>query len=165
MLRWYEELKRVAHAMVRKEHHGMHTTELAHEVWLRHARRLPERIDPVRDYPLICDQVRRTLIDLARERSAQKRGSAEVIVPFDNDFHHVDGYEQYLSIDDYEALHAALAELGTKDARQRSVVEMRIFGGSSLPQIAEALGVGLRTVEGDWKFAKAWLRKRLSGSG
>jgi RNA polymerase sigma factor (sigma-70 family) len=48
------------------------------------------------------------------------------------------------------------------DARQASIVEMRYFGGMTVPEVAEALGVSVRTVEGEWTHAKAWLKRELS---
>jgi RNA polymerase sigma factor (sigma-70 family) len=65
---------------------------------------------------------------------------------------------------DMLALDEALAALGTIDPRKSQVVEMRYFGGLSIEETAEALGVSIRTVKRDWTMAKLWLRRQLKKS-
>jgi RNA polymerase sigma factor (sigma-70 family) len=60
------------------------------------------------------------------------------------------------------ALHEAIEKLATLDERQAKVVELRFFGGMSVEEVADALGVSKRTVEGDWRHAKAWLRAEFT---
>jgi RNA polymerase sigma factor (sigma-70 family) len=60
---------------------------------------------------------------------------------------------------------AALDELARLDERQARIVELRFFGGLTVPEVADFLGVSARTVEGDWTHARAWLRRELSGGG
>ena len=67
-----------------------------------------------------------------------------------------------VDMEDALALDAALHKLADVDARQASIVEMRYFGGLTVPEVAEALGVSVRTVEGEWTHAKAWLKRELS---
>ena len=63
---------------------------------------------------------------------------------------------------DVLAVDDALARLATLAARQAQVVELRFFGGLSVDEVAEVLGVSKRTIEGDWTVAKAWLRRELA---
>ena len=68
-----------------------------------------------------------------------------------------------VSLEDVAAVDAALRRLEAMDARKGRVVEAKIFGGLTHQEIADALGVSLTTVEGDWRMAKAWLAKELQG--
>ena len=61
-------------------------------------------------------------------------------------------------------LEAALARLETEDARSAQVVALRFFAGMSTPEVAEHLNVSVRTVESDWTFARAWLKRELAGN-
>ena len=101
--------------------------------------------------------MRRVLVDAARTRQATKRGAGEAPVP-------IDGLEvaaPAASVD-IIALESALAELAALDPRPAHVVEMRFFGGFSVEETADALGVSTRTVINDWNTARAWLYERLS---
>jgi RNA polymerase sigma factor (TIGR02999 family) len=104
--------------------------------------------------------MRRALVDAARARQAAKRGhgvqslsleAVEVAAP-------APGV-------DVVALNDALAELATMDARPSQVVELRFFGGFSVEETAEALGVSVRTVINDWNAARAWLHHALAKRG
>lgn len=101
--------------------------------------------------------MRRVLVDAARARHAAKRGAgaealsveaADVAAP--------------MPTVDVVALNDALAELATLDARPSQVVELRFFGGFSIEETAETLGVSVRTVSNDWNTARAWLRHALA---
>ena len=63
---------------------------------------------------------------------------------------------------DVIALHEALEKLALLDARQAKIVELRFFGGLEMDQIGQIMGISKRTVEGDWAFARAWLRQQMS---
>lgn len=101
--------------------------------------------------------MRRVLVDAARARQATKRGAGEVPVPIDG----LDVAAPAASVD-VVALESALAELAALDPRPAQVVEMRFFGGFSVEETADALGVSTRTVINDWNTARAWLYDRLS---
>ncbi len=102
--------------------------------------------------------MRRVLIDIARRRRADRRGGPHTV---------------HVSVDDVDipaatrtsdlvALDGALQALASEHPRQAEVVELRFFGGLSVDETAEALGVSVRTVHADWAFARAWLFHRLS---
>ena len=108
----------------------------------------------------------RVLLDYHRERKAAKRGGSVVRVPLDS------GHDGQIAdsgaaipgsgVDvDVEAINALLDRLAALDARKSDVVRYRILWGLNNPEIAEALGVALATVERDWSFARAWLAKEL----
>ena len=64
---------------------------------------------------------------------------------------------------DVLALDEVLEELQKLDTRQARIIEMRFFGGMTVPEVAEVLGLSTRTIENEWKMCRAWLRKRLEG--
>ena len=64
---------------------------------------------------------------------------------------------------DVLALDEVLEELQELDTRQAKIIEMRFFGGMTVPEVAEVLGLSTRTIENEWKMCRAWLRKRLEG--
>ena len=101
--------------------------------------------------------MRRVLVDAARTRHATKRGAGEAPIPIDGlDFAAPDASLDVI------ALEGALDELAALDPRPAQVVEMRFFGGFSVEETADALGVTTRTVINDWNTARAWLYERLS---
>jgi RNA polymerase sigma factor (TIGR02999 family) len=101
--------------------------------------------------------MRRVLVDAARARQATKRGAGVAPIPIDG----LDIAAPDASVD-IIALETALAELAALDLRPSQVVEMRFFGGFSVEETADALGVSTRTVINDWNTARAWLFARLS---
>jgi RNA polymerase sigma factor (TIGR02999 family) len=101
--------------------------------------------------------MRRVLVDAARARQATKRGAGEAPVSIDG----LDVAAPDANVD-VIALESALAELAAVDSRPAQVVEMRFFGGFSVEETADALGVTSRTVINDWNTARAWLYERLS---
>jgi RNA polymerase sigma factor (TIGR02999 family) len=108
-----------------------------------------------------AQMMRRVLVDIARRRTADRRGGpAAVHVPIDN----VDIAAPELDLD-LVAVDRALERLALKDPRKAQVVELRFFGGLSMEQAAEALGISLRTAQSDWAFARAWLYHALTPGG
>lgn len=101
--------------------------------------------------------MRRVLVDAARVRQATKRGAGEAPLPIEG----LDVAAPGVSVD-VIALENALAELAAIDPRPAQVIEMRFFGGFSVQETADALGVTTRTVINDWNTARAWLYERLS---
>jgi RNA polymerase sigma-70 factor (ECF subfamily) len=102
--------------------------------------------------------MRRILVDHARGKSRLKRGGNLFKVELD------DKLGLSLSIENNEdilALDEALLLLAKEDERQAKIVEMRFFGGMKVQEVAEAMNVSKRTIEGDWTMAKAWLRREL----
>jgi RNA polymerase sigma factor (TIGR02999 family) len=99
--------------------------------------------------------MRRILIDSARARQYQKRGAGAQKVSLVEGLLVDEPGRELVALDD------ALNELAKLDERKSKVVEMRFFGGLSVEESAEALGVSAETVMRDWKLAKAWLLKEL----
>lgn len=100
--------------------------------------------------------MRRVLVDIARARLAQKRGAGADPVPLDEAI-----AAEQPSVD-LVALTDALDRLAAIDPRPAKVVELRFFGGFTVEETAEALGISVRTVISDWNTARAWLRRALS---
>ncbi len=158
--RFYADLRRLAGYHLGKERpdHTLQPTALVHEAFLRIAAQSPALHDEkARFLSVASEMIRRILIDHARHKGTQKRGKGfrrlqldEVSIP---EF----GEE---AVDVLE-LDAILAELRGLSPRQASVVELRFFAGLSLEETADALGVSIGTVKGDWRISRAWLRVRL----
>ena len=102
--------------------------------------------------------MRRILIDFARSRQYQKRGGEAISVTLDNA---LDVSTQPAV--DFVVLDDALKGLAELDPRKTQVVELRFFGGLSVEETAEVLKISPDTVMRDWKFARAWLARELSG--
>jgi len=159
----YEELRRLAGAFMAREQagHTLQPTALVHEAYLRLARETRARFAGRSHFLAVGAQVmRRLLIDHARRRGAVKRGlgwqrvtlgsAGDPFVP------EALGPEELLGLD------AALHRLAELDERQARIVTLRFFGGLTTEETAEAVGVSTRTVEADWRHARAWLRVELS---
>src|SRR5262249_49347280 len=101
--------------------------------------------------------MRRILVDHARQHMAAKRGGA------DQEKISITSARQFMKEPEVDllALHEALEELKSFDSQQERIVELRFFGGLSIEETAEVLGIGHATVERDWKMARAWLRRKL----
>ena len=105
---------------------------------------------------MVARLMRRVLVDAARARQADKRGGEMVRVTFDEALAGSQGPTgELLTLDE------ALEALAVLDDRKSRVVELRFFGGLSLEETAEALGVSTKTVMRDWDFAKAWLQREM----
>ena len=159
----YAELRRVAGGLMRRERpgHTLQTTALVHEALLRLLDGDTLADVPNRRYLLAAtaQAMRQVLVDHARRRNARKRGGNRVRVPLDQVLADFD--EQGL---DVIAPHGALERLARAHPRPAWVVELRFFGGLSVPEVAESLAVSDTTIESDWRFARAWLKGRLGGT-
>ena len=151
----YERLRALARRQLSREGGPptLHPTELVHEAYFKLAGQLPALADRAHFLALAARAMRQVLVDRARSRRAQKRGSGhrDVTLGDRDGFGAVDSAE-LLSLND---------ALDTLDERQRRVVEMRYFGGLEEREIAEVLGVTTRTVQRDWAKARAWLYREL----
>ena len=160
MDRIYEELRALARRHRSREGEGatLHTTELVHEAYLRFA-----DVEAVRArgsayfFGAAAQAMRRVLMDAARRRGAMKRGGDWIRVTLSEE---MVALERYAT--DLLDLDSALHELAREHPRPARVVELRFFGGLSVDDTAETLGVSARTVKGDWALARAWLHDRLS---
>jgi RNA polymerase sigma factor (TIGR02999 family) len=101
----------------------------------------------------------RVLLDYHRERKAAKRGGGAARVSLDPEAAASGAAADGV---DVEAVNDAIERLAMLDARKADVVRYRVLWGLTVPEVAEALGVGRATVERDWAFAKAWLAKELA---
>jgi RNA polymerase sigma factor (TIGR02999 family) len=107
-----------------------------------------------------AQMMRRALVDIARRRRAGRRGGADAVhVPLDGiDVPASERGADVLAVD------SALELLAAEDPRKAQVVELRFFGGLSVDETAEALGISVRTVHTDWALARAWLFRTLSAA-
>lgn len=158
----YDELRRLAHRQMHGERtgHTLQTTALVNEAYVRlvDVRRIQWR-DRAHFLAMCARLMRRILVDVARSRRAGKRGGGAQRVSLDDAL--VLASEPSA---DLVAIDAALDALAQVDARKARVVELRFFGGLSVEESAEALDVSPETVMRDWKLAKMWLLRELSGS-
>ncbi len=158
----HEELRRLAHREMGRERagHTLQTTALVNEAYIRliDVSRVRWQ-DRAHFFAMSARLMRRILVDHARSRKAYKRGGAIRVVSL----------EEALIVSpergsDLVALDDALKALAAVDARKCQVVELRYFGGLSVEESAEALQVSSDTILRDWRLAKAWLLRELSGS-
>ena len=160
--RVYHELKRLARDRLRGERpdHTLSTTGLVHEAYLRMADANRVRWRDRAHFLALASRVMRSiLVDYARRRRAEKRGGGQQRVDLDEARLVPDAYaEQVLE------LHDALLRLDDINSRQRAILEQRYFGGLTLEETAESLGLSLTTIKRDLRFAKAWLSMEL-GAG
>jgi len=156
----YDELRRIARRYMRNERAGntLQTTALVNEVYLRLVDVKNVRWEHRNQFFAISAQImRRILVDSARARGTDKRGGGAIRVSVDEAA--VLSPEPDASM---VALDDALEALARIAPRQAKVVELRYFGGLSVEQTVEVMGVSERTVMRDWEFAKAWLSRELS---
>lgn len=159
----YDDLRTIAHRHLRGEvgGHTLNTTALVHEAYLALADETAAGWRNRAHFLAVSSRaMRHILIDYARARLSAKRGGAAIRVPLREDLTLADGDDS--GGIDLLALDEALVELAEHDERLCRVVECRFFGGMSVAETAEALGVGVRTVERDWTRAKAYLFERLA---
>lgn len=155
----YDELRRLAVRYLRREreNHSLQATALVNEAYLRLVdQQKVEWQSRAQFYGLAARLMRNILVDHARSRQAAKRGGQQFQVSFDNDRQgRPDPEIEFL------AVHEALERLATFDAQKVQIIELRFFGGLSIEETAEVLGIGHATVERDWNLARAWLRREL----
>ncbi|HEY3244806.1 MAG TPA: sigma-70 family RNA polymerase sigma factor [Phycisphaerae bacterium] len=153
----YDELRAVAARYLSQEHpgHTLEPTALVHEVYLKLADQHRAKWKSRAHFLAVAAQaMRRILINHAKSRGRLKRGGPDALrVPLDDAFA---AFETRAI--DLEALDEALQRLAAMDSAQARIVELRFFGGLSVDETAEVLGVSPRTVHREWDLAKAWLR-------
>ena len=156
----YEELRRVAHYYLRdaRDGHTLNTTALVHEAYLRLVRQEGVSWEGQVHFRAVAARAMRSiLVDYARSRDTQKRGGGQA--PLSLDAAAISVEEQAIGL---LTLDEALEELARHHDRLGRVVEMRFFGGMTHEEIAALLGVTVRTVERDWRRARAHLRFALA---
>jgi RNA polymerase sigma factor (TIGR02999 family) len=156
----YDELRRLAHRFMRREHpgHTLQTTALVDEAYLRLLNQTHTQWkNRAQFFSIAAQLMRRILVDHARSHLYAKRGGGARKVALDE--------VAVLSPErgaDLIALDDALARLSSIDPRKCRIVELRYFIGLSVEETAELLGVSPITVKRDWLIAKAWLRREVS---
>ena len=158
----YGELRRLAASYLRRERpgHTLQPTALVHEAYVRLMnQRQIDWSNRAQFVGLAAVMMRRILVNHARDRIADKRGGGAEHVPLTLAGEGIGAPEVNL-LD----LHEALNDLSETDPRKAKIVELKFFGGLTTDEIAETLGVSTATVERDWKFARAWLYKAVSGA-
>ena len=159
----YSELRRVAGRYLQRErkNHTLQPTALVHEAWLRmqkeHGAAWAGRTHGL---ALGAMAMRRLLVDHGRHQKREKRGGGIQPVVLDTLIDAAATGE--VPIEDLLTLEAALTRLETVDPRAAEVVSLRFFAGMSTPEVAEHLDLSVRTVEGDWAHARAWLKRELA---
>jgi RNA polymerase sigma factor (TIGR02999 family) len=173
----YEELRTLAQRHLRQERdsHTLQRTALVHEAFLRMVDQ--KRVDwtgRTQFFGLASQMMRRILVDHARKRFAEKRGGHAPRVDLDavlggedRPDTSLDGVgEKRSSMQetevDFAAIHDALERLEALDAQQGRLVELRFFGGLSIQEAAEVIGVSPATAKREWAIARAWLERELT---
>ena len=158
----YGELRRMASRYMSRERtdHPLQSTALVHEAYLRLLDSKQVRWQNRGHFFAVSAQLmRRILVDFARSRRTLKRGEGAPKVTLNEAIHGAaEPSEDLVALDD------ALQALSAVDQRKAKVVELRFFGGLSVEETADALGVSADTVMRDWKLAKVWLLRELSGA-
>ncbi len=158
----YPELRRIAAAYLGRERasHTLQPTALVHEAFLRLVHAGSLRFDCRQQfYALSAQLMRHILVDHARAALAQKRGGAAARVSLDG----LDLPDHQLAAGRFLELHDALDRLADQAPRKARIIEMRYFGGLTLEEAAEVLGISRATAHREQRFAEAWLSEALSG--
>lgn len=156
----YDELRKLArvHLRLERNNHLLQPTALVHKVY--------EQLVPMREmnwqcrtqfYGMVTRMMRNILVDHARHRLADKRSGNHSFVSLDK-------ADRFLRQQTVDVLHLndALELLATTHPDHCKVVELRFFGGMTIEETAEVVGLSHATVERYWTFARAWLRKEMS---
>jgi RNA polymerase sigma-70 factor, ECF subfamily len=157
----YKDLRRMASYYLRQERrdHTLQPTALVHEAYLRLANQKHVRWQSRTQFFAIASQLmRRILVDYARRHNAVKRGAAAK-VPFEEAFLlSKEAPQQMLALDEM------MGRLATIDAQQAQIVELRVFGGLTVEEVANLLNISPATIKRDWSVARAWLSREISRS-
>ena len=154
----YKELRRLAHYHLQTERpdHTLQSTALVHEVYLKLAKDGPPSFENRAHFFAIAAQLmRQVLVDYARARRAAKRNAGYRVTWDDAITWARKKAPDLIALDD------ALSELAKLDARQSRIVELRFFGGLSIAETSQILGVSPATVKREWTSARAWLHREM----
>lgn len=157
--RIYEELHGLAGGVIGRGVGGqtLQATALVNEAWMRLAGQASPWESRGHFFSVAAKAMRSILVDHARKRRAQKRGGAKAAVTLD------DALAVFESnAVDLVALDEALETLAAEDPRKSRLVELRFFTGLTIPEAAEVMGVSHATLERDWVFTRAWLKRALT---
>lgn len=155
----YDDLRGAAHMRLRDTpNHSLDPTAVVHEVFIKLIDR--ENIDwrgRSHFYAICARSMRDILVDYARQKAAQKRGGDRQRMPLADDLALSPQRDE-----DVLALHEALQALAEIDEQRALIVELRFFGGMTVKEVAEALGIAERTAGKQWATVRLWLRKYLA---
>ena len=155
----YGELRQLAQRRMLLENPGasLQPTALVNELYLRltdaHGLSFHNRSQ---FFALAAQMMRRILVDAARTRGAFKRGGATVKASFVEGYFAAPGRDRMVI-----ALDDALQTLAKEDTRKAQAIELRFFGGLSMEEAAEVMGISVQTVRRDWNFARVWLARAM----
>jgi RNA polymerase sigma factor (TIGR02999 family) len=155
----YDDLRRLAAWQLQTERpdHTLQPTALVHEAYLKLAGQNPiEWQNKAHFFALAAQVMRHILVDHARAKQRDKRGGGQTNVALDEAIKLSNTSEPGLV-----ELDEALSALAERDARKSRIVELRYFGGLSIEETAEVLGISPATVRREWTLAKAWLQREL----
>lgn len=156
----YKELQKIAHRYLNRERSSntLQTTALVHEAYLKLIdQNRVQWQNRAHFFGIAAQAMRRILVDNARQRLANKRGKGVEKVALD---------EGLVDVSDERAgnlvnLDEALSRLAEIDSQKSQIVELRYFGGLSIEETAEVLGVSVATINRQWRVAKAWLYNEI----
>lgn len=156
----YGELRKLARTYLSRERadHTLQPTALVHEAYLRMVdQQQVSWQNRAQFFGLAATLMRNILVDHARRHRAEKRGSGE----YELSLSEADRYSSQANVN-LIALDEALNNLASTSSQHAKVVELRFFGGLTIEETAKVLAVSHATVERDWAFARAWLKKELN---
>jgi len=158
----YDELHRQAHRFLRRERqsHTLQTTALIHEAYLNLIKQ--NRItwqNREHFFAISANLMRRILVNYANARHRKKRGGHEEDLELNDSILIATKSKDV----DLLSLDEALTRLEKMDAQQAQIVELRYFGGLTIEETSEVMGIGPATIKRDWKLTKAWLFRELGG--
>jgi len=154
----YSELRRLAgHYMSRERtDHTLQATALVHEAYLKLVQHPPVWQNRAHFFGIAAQVMRQILVDYARSHGREKRGGGQQVVSLEDVcVVSPEKSSEYLRVDE------SLEQLTKVDPRQGRIVELRYFGGLSVEETAEVLGISAKTVTREWSMAKAWLHGDL----
>jgi RNA polymerase sigma factor (TIGR02999 family) len=157
----YPELRHLAHRYMRGERggHTLQTTALVNEAYLKLIdSRLVHWRDRAHFFALSAQLMRRILVDSARRHRSAKRGGGAVPVRAGDALAVFEARGR-----DLLALDDALIELATVDPAKARLIELRFFGGLSMGEVSEVLGITEDSARWNWRLARAWLLRQLTG--
>jgi RNA polymerase sigma-70 factor, ECF subfamily len=155
----YDELRGIANALFARQHQGhtLQPTAVVHEAWLKLAGHKDGWEGRSHFFAVAARAMRQVLTDSARARRTERRGNGWQRVTFEDQVGTEPKDYDLVDLDD------ALKRLGEANERLARVVELRMFGGLTVDEVAKLLDVTPRTIKLDWRTARAWLRDALEG--
>lgn len=160
----YDELRRLARYFLadQRSDHTLQSTALVHEAYMRLVVRTSVHFENRAHFFAVASQLmRRILVDHARKHNAAKRGGNNLTLVLDEAVA-LPAKSEGKSEIDLAALDDALNTLATLDARQANIVEMRFFGGLSIDETSQVLGISPATIKREWTTARTWLYDEMT---